>query len=1102
MNDAAPQSSEEKLRLQALHDAHVLDSEPDETLDKLTRLAGQICGTPITLISLIDDHRQWFLSNQGLAVTETPRDQAFCDVAIRDKDRLMEVPDARQDPRFANNPLVTGEPKIGFYAGVPLVTADGHALGTLCVIDHVPRQLSPEQRDALTALAYQAVRHIEMRTQLHRLAASIDGTRHLAGNESARNSELAPRLFRSKMYFGFGSALLLMLMLATVGYRVSVEARASAWRVSQTHEVIGQIETLHRQMTDLETGARGYFASGADVFLTPYEDAIREIPATLSALETMISDNTTQLSKVAAAKALIADEQAALSEAVGVRRSAQQVPLPLLLKGKVAMDQFRAVIADMQAIEERLLVTRAAQSSLDNRWSAWTLVIAVLLALATMIWLFRNVLRESSERAAIAAQLQRAGALHSAILDSTNLSVIAVDLDGKITTFNRAAEAMLRYRADEVLGRYTPAIFHEPAEVAAHAAVLSARLGAPVSVGMETFMAVPLRGGVDEAEWTYIRKDGRRVAVRLSTSALRDPQNEITGFLGVAADITQRKRDLEALRCAKEDAEEAARVKTAFLATMSHEIRTPMNGVMGMTSLLLDTPLSPEQRDFTEVIRVSGESLLVVINDILDYSRIESGKMYFDNQPFDLQDAVESTIELLALKAQDKRLDLVYLIEPDVPRWIYGDMPRLRQILVNLVSNAVKFTEHGEVFINVKRTEINRPAREMPASDDVLALEFSVRDTGMGIPADKIDLLFSAFTQVDSSIARRFGGSGLGLAISKRLVEGMGGEMRVKSRAGEGATFSFSLPTAAAAALTPIEEISHFALDGKRVLLVDDNATNLRILGLQVESWGLLHDSVSEPRVAIDMAVNAAHAGRKFDLVITDMHMPVLSGIDVAKQIHRVRPELPIILLSSINVRQSEHAANFVATLTKPARQSALLDAVVRALHLAMPSAGVAQRPNAPIFDHTLAERYPLHILLAEDNDINQKLALRVLKSFGYLADVAANGWEVLAAVKRQHYDLILMDIQMPEMDGLEASRRIIEMWPDENRRPRVIAMSANAMREDLDIAAEAGMDDYVTKPIAIPALHAALERCGKRKLDLAERIKEHGVATPPPSRA
>jgi signal transduction histidine kinase/DNA-binding response OmpR family regulator/HPt (histidine-containing phosphotransfer) domain-containing protein len=545
---------------------------------------------------------------------------------------------------------------------------------------------------------------------------------------------------------------------------------------------------------------------------------------------------------------------------------------------------------------------------------------------------------------------------------------------------------------------------------------------------------------------------------------------DVTELKQMQAAVDQAQDEADVSNRSKEAAEQIALAKSAFLATMSHEIRTPMNGVIGMTSLLLETPLTKEQREFTEVIRQSGEGLLVVINDILDYSKIEAGHMELEWQPFDLQEAMESSIELLSLKAQEKKLDVIYLVDPAVPAWVCGDLTRLRQVLVNLIANALKFTERGEIFVSVRQTGAQG---EPPPPGTSLRLEVCVQDTGIGIPRDRLDRLFQAFSQVDSSTARRFGGTGLGLAISRRLVEAMGGRLWVESETGVGSRFFFDFTTEAATPVASALRGEHDGLRGKRALLVDDNSTNLRILGLQVHGWGMIPRASASAQQALAWIAD----GEPFDVVITDMHMDEMDGVQFARRLQAIRVGLPIVLLSSGSVRQTQDAALFDSVLSKPARQLALRNAVVDALTAARPVPRTPAGESSP-FDPTLALRNPLRILLAEDNEVNRQVALRMLKAFGYQADVAGNGIEAVTALRRQPYDLVLMDIQMPEMDGLEATRRIVRDFSP-GSRPRVVAMSANAMREDMDVAVLAGVDDYVVKPFSAHVLRAALERSG-----------------------
>ncbi|MEI7771735.1 MAG: response regulator, partial [Chloroflexales bacterium] len=722
-----------------------------------------------------------------------------------------------------------------------------------------------------------------------------------------------------------------------------------------------------------------------------------------------------------------ADARAAVTaELYAMRGTAAILLVPLLIHeevvGTIGID---SLVPRVFTVEEIALAQAVA-------WSVGQALANVQLTTALH--------QELAERSRTEATLRDTTARVTRILESITDAFFTVDREWRFTYVNSEAERLLGQRREALIGQILWDVFADA-------------LGTDFEVNHRRAMAeqIPVQFEAYASPfdlWTEVRDypsaDGLSVYFR---------------------DISAQKRVYIELVQAKEAAEAATRAKSEFLATMSHEIRTPMNAVIGMTGLLLDTPLGVEQREYVETIRTSSDALLTIINDILDFSKIESGKLDLERQPFDLRDCLEVAIDLVAAHAAEKRIDLAYMFAQDVPQALLGDVTRVRQVLANLLSNAVKFTLVGEVVVMIDAK---------PAPGDQVEVHVSVRDTGIGIPADRMDRLFQAFSQVDASTTRQYGGTGLGLVISQRLCALMGGRMWVESQVGVGTTFHFTIvaPVASMSARIDLQRAMP-DLTGKRLLVVDDNETNRRILTRQAEAWGMhVRASVSGAEALAWLAQGAI-----FDAAILDMQMPGMDGAQLAEAI-RARPApkpLPLVLLTSLGRRAEDMAqGRFAASLIKPVKAAQLYETLQFILGAA--AARQPARSQGTAYDATMAARLPLHILLAEDNVVNQKVATKTLAKLGYRVDVAANGLEVLDALARQPYDVVLMDVQMPELDGLGASRRIrSEVSP--SRQPRIIAMTANAMQSDRGLCLAAGMDDYISKPVRIEELVAALER-------------------------
>ena len=840
--EIAPLPQDESARLDALRRYEILDTPPEEAFDSLTRLAAQICGTPIALVSLIDPLRQWFKSKVGVTACETSRDIAFCAHAIL-QSSIFEVSDTLEDPRFATNPLVTADPFIRFYAGTPLITAAGHALGTLCVIDRVPRQLTADQRQALIVLGHQVVSLLELRLRQTLLERSV------AAQQQAQ------------------------LVQAQLGFA-------------------------------LDHGIDG-----------------------------------------------------------------------------------------------------------------------------------------------------------AALLDR----------EGRYTYMNQAHAEIYGYEAAELIGQPWTVLY-------------STEWKTRIT---EEFFPILLQQGHWRGEVPSKKKLGDDVLVELSLTLLS--QQDIPGnwLLCTCRDVTARKqaeakleqgtremerRNLE-LAEAHNRALEATQAKSEFLASMSHEIRTPMNAIIGMADLLQDTALTGEQLEYVQRFSRAATSLTDLINDILDLTKIETGHLELESVPFNLADLVDKTAELMAVRANAKALELVAFVHPDVPLYVMGDPTRLRQVLVNLVGNAIKFTEQGEVIIRVD------PSRDKA---DPCALHFLVSDTGIGIPTDKIQTIFDSFTQVDSSTTRKYGGTGLGLNISKRIVELMGSHIEVTSGEGHGSMFAFTLHMAAVPGIENTPEHLPISLQGRRILSVDDNDTHRMIVREFLVHLGVrLHEASDGPGTlaALD---KAQRQGEPYDLVILNFHMRGINGLDLAHAI-RALPAfatLPLVLhASDMRGHSSQRAreAGITSCVHKPISRARLLASLADALSPAT-SAPAPPVPSPP------ADLRPLHILLAEDVEDNRDVVALYVKGTPYVLDMAENGAIAVEKFCANTYDLVLMDIQMPVMDGYQATEAIREWEREQQRVPTpIVAFTANAFKEDLEMSLAVGCIAHLTKPLRKQALLKAIAEHARR---------------------
>jgi PAS domain S-box-containing protein len=1083
---SAPRPNNEARRLAALQRYRILDTDPETSFDGLTRLAALICGTPIALVSLVDAERLWFKARVGLDVSEIPREIAFCAHAIVQPDAPLVVPDALEDERFHDNPVVAGRPHIRFYAGVPLVAPEGEALGTLCVLDRTPRELTAQQLEALELLSRQAAELLSGCLALAELAAAEAAL----GHERDVNAEVIQALAEGVVVQEADGQIsscnasaehILGLSAAQLAGRTSLDTR---WCSIHTDGTPFPGEE-HPSMVALRTGE-------------PQRNAVMGVHKPDGSL-TWISVNSQPIFRPGESRpgsvvtsffditALRATEQA-------LRESEQRY--------RVIVENIKEVIFQTDVSGAWGFLNRAwteitgfeVGDSLgrpfieyvhpDDRQRTMELFASVLLRESEACrhkvryltrdggyrWIevfarltldadgaiigISGTLNDVSERHMAEQALQAVEHQQRVILDNMSDMVFLTDADERCIRVNSAFARFFGRSPESFVGltaesRLPPALgeleHRENRELI--------RTGAPLRVERQVPDA---RGAL---HWHEIHK-----------TPITAPDGAVVGLVGVIRDISERKQVEAVLQHAKEAAETAARAQAAFLATMSHEIRTPMNGVIGMTGLLLDTELSGEQREYAETVRRSAEALLTIINDILDFSKIEAGRLELDEYDFDVRQVIEDVADLLAEQAERKGLELSCRIAHDVPRWLRGDPGRLRQLLTNLTANAIKFTEHGEV-----RVETRLAGRD----DTAVTIQTTVEDTGIGIPPEVQPRLFQPFTQADRSTTRIYGGTGLGLAICKQLATLMGGTIELHSTPGAGSTFTFTVRLKQTVAPPPPP--CHLELQERRVLIVDDMATSAALLSHLVSGWGMHPTVLRTGAAALPALRAAAGSGQPFDVAIIDIVMPGEDGFAITQAI-RADPELaatPVLLVTSYALRGYEQEARQAGArglLTKPIRESQLCAALVAVVSGEKVAADQSHVQPAAQPKRAEQRQRAARILVVEDNAVNQRVTSRTLEKLGYRADVAANGQEALAALQQIAYDLVLMDCHMPVMDGFAATAAIRAREGHQRHTP-IIALTADALAGEREHCLAAGMDDYLSKPVPRDTLRDALRR-------------------------
>lgn len=947
---------DESARLDELHSLAILDTPADSKLDSITRLARKIFAVDICVISLVDRHRQWFISRQGLDVSETSREVSFCGHAILGEDVFI-VEDAHTDARFADNPLVTGVPFVRFYAGMPLHGPNGHRIGALCLINSTPRTFDHKNIVVLSDFASTVEAHLHC-------CALRKAFQELQASEARTQAMLARRSTELQMVIDNMPSLI------------------SYWDADLRNQFANQ---LHREWFGVS-------------------------PEQMTGMH--------------------------LSEILGEKRLAKVMPY------------IKAALSGVPQMFEHTLENKNSRT-LDGLVSYIPDIfggnVRGFYAVATDITPLK--LARARERAA-QAQLQ-------AVIDAAStFAIIATNSAGVISLFSMGARFLLGYHARNVVGKLSLLDLLLQSELDQHIAALQQSLGRPLA-GFADFVRGVHENGTESHTWTMIRADGSYLLVKLVISIIHNDDGEAAGYLAVASDFTDQRRLEATLMLAKEQAEAVSRAKTEFVANVSHELRTPMNAVLGMAHLLNQTPLSMQQQNYVDMIRTSAQSLMDLLNDVLDFAKIEAGRMELSPVTFSLDERLKTLAGIMAMNTADKDIELAIEVNPDVPQWFLGDAHRLQQVLTNLVGNATKFTERGEIVLNV--------TAEQPVGQ-VVHLTFSVRDTGVGISDHDLERIFSPFTQGDASTTRRFGGTGLGLTICRHLISLLDGSISVDSLVGIGTEFHVTVPLEVAT----IPDDAQIKTGPLHLLVIDNSTLTRSAMHKAIIRWSWTADVVDSISMGIGLLKRQSTSSRRYDAVVIGRQIAHESDPGQIRNLQRCWGEdtLPLVILSRAFSRHGRETSMALwpahAVLLKPVTPITLLDAVQDARALTRRHPGRARQAQ-PATSATLLSG--VRILLVEDHPANQAVASALLQRAGAEVEIASDGAKAVATLeqRRRAYDLVLMDIQMPVMDGFAATVAIRQQL---GLTIPIVAMSAGVMEHERQRCLACGMNDFIAKPI------------------------------------